>query len=102
MTLPAARDLSVALRDHGKLEEAGPLLERVLDRAQDPDLRARAGILQAYQQTMEGHELAAAVERSKPLIRTLEKHGAEDRPEHRRQSGAEDFIQFEVVAHTAD
>jgi class 3 adenylate cyclase/tetratricopeptide (TPR) repeat protein len=73
-------DLSVALRGHGRLDEAGAALERVLGSAQlDPGLRARAELLRAYQQTLEGSPLATALERSGPLLRILEEHGAEDR-----------------------
>jgi class 3 adenylate cyclase/tetratricopeptide (TPR) repeat protein len=71
-------DLSIALRDQGRFDEADAALTDVVDRPDsDATVRARAELLRTYLRTLRGSSQASALENVERLIRVLEEGGGE-------------------------
>jgi class 3 adenylate cyclase/lipoprotein NlpI len=71
-------DLSIVLRDQGRLEEAEDALTGVFERPDaDRAVRARAQLLRTYVRALRGDSQAAAYETAERVTRLLEDHGAE-------------------------
>jgi class 3 adenylate cyclase/tetratricopeptide (TPR) repeat protein len=72
-------DLSIVIRDRGRLDEAEAALTGVLDEHADADpvLRARAELLRTYVRALHGSPQTAAYETAERVTRLLEERGAE-------------------------
>jgi class 3 adenylate cyclase/tetratricopeptide (TPR) repeat protein len=71
-------DLSIALRDQGRFDEAEAALTGVVDRGDaDRVVRARAELLRTFLRTMTGGSQASALEHVERLLALLEEHAAE-------------------------
>jgi class 3 adenylate cyclase/tetratricopeptide (TPR) repeat protein len=71
-------DLSIALRDQGRFDEAEAALTGVVDRGDaDGVVRARAELLRTFLRTMTGGSQASALEHVERLIALLEEDAAE-------------------------
>jgi class 3 adenylate cyclase/tetratricopeptide (TPR) repeat protein len=65
-------DLSLALRDQGRIEEAEAALARASATAGDSTAKARVELLQTYLQSMTGGSVATSLERCEQVARNLE------------------------------
>jgi class 3 adenylate cyclase/tetratricopeptide (TPR) repeat protein len=71
-------DLSIAIRDQGRFEEADAALTDVVDRSEAAAVvRARAELLRTHLRTMRGGSQASALENAERLTALLHDHGAE-------------------------
>ena len=71
-------DLSIAIRDQGRFDEADAALTDVVDHSEaDPAVRARAELLRTYLRTMRGGSQASALENAERLTALQEDRGAE-------------------------
>jgi class 3 adenylate cyclase/tetratricopeptide (TPR) repeat protein len=71
-------DLSIAMRDQGRFDEADAALTGVVDRGEaDPAVRARAELLRSHLRTMTGGSQASALQNAERLTALLEARGAE-------------------------
>jgi class 3 adenylate cyclase/tetratricopeptide (TPR) repeat protein len=71
-------DLSIAMREQGRFDEADAGLTGVVDRSEaDPTVRARAELLRTHLRTMRGGSQASALQNAERLTALLQDRGAE-------------------------
>ena len=75
---PLVCDLSIAMREQGRFDEADAALTGVVDRSEaDPAVRARAELLRTHLRTMMGGSQASALQNAERLTALLRDRGAE-------------------------
>jgi len=71
-------DLSIAMREQGRFDEADAALTGIVDRSEtDPAVRARAELLRTHLRTMRGGSQASALQNAERLTALLQDRGAE-------------------------